>query len=94
MEDRLAAFESGAEFVDILRTYNDQMYALEKDNQKCLNMVRQVVSLQFSKLKLEIEDELREQEEESVVDKRFKLLDYNFKKMQQQVKKQSQQMEA
>jgi len=22
-EDRLAAFESGAEFVDILRTYND-----------------------------------------------------------------------
>lgn len=94
MEDRLAAFESGAEFVDILRTYNDQMYALEKDNQKCLNMVRQVVSLQFSKLKLEIEDELREQEEESAVDKRFKLLDYNFKKMQQQVKKQSQQMEA
>ena len=70
------------------------MQALEKDNQKCLNMVRQVVSLQFSKLKLEIEDELREQEEEPAVDKRFKLLDYNFKKMQQQVKKQSQQMEA
>lgn len=81
-QERLTVFESGSgELADILRTYNDQMGKVEAESDRCMKMVREIVQLQFSNLKLEIEDYMQSLTD-STAEKRIKLIEYNFKKMQ------------
>lgn len=80
--ERLSKFEQNQpELTEILQTYNDQMAKLESQNEKNAKMVREMAQLQFSHLRLSIEDFL-ENVDMPEIDKKVRMLDYNFKKMQ------------